>query len=362
MSKLQDALVTSSQMYREMIYSSLRSAEILPMETTVTEEKCTLLHYVKKYTANITNYDVFIIDLGALQDTDEEIMEAVELLRYIDDNIRIVILESTRPNSYKLLHECFLNGVYNLIKTDDFINTNERLKKALLEGMSYKDVLNFKEETRKTTTQKEDAKQDYSLKTVAFFGTQPRIGATHCVLTAAYTLMCCGYLVAVVNYTNKDDYLKLMYGYEESLNENNSFSVDNIDFYICADSSGNNSNFYNFILYDCGCAQIDAVEADEKVLVAGSKTWELPFLSSRLKEFEKSEEKVKILFNFTIPEMEEDLLKLMKQAQVEENIYFMDYTADFFSFSEQIKNLLEAAPKVQKKQKKGWFRKHKRRF
>ena len=354
MNRIHFAIVMSSPAYRDLIYASLQTAEIIMSEPVKDEEKY-LLDYVTKNAAEISNYDAFIIDLGALKDTDEQILEAVEAIRYLDDKIRIVILESTRQNSYKLLHDCFLNGVYNLIEADNFIRTKEKLEKALENGISYKDVLSFKEETRRIT-KPEERREVYSKRKIAFLGTQERIGTTHCVLTAAYTLKSQGYLVAVVDNTEKDDYLNLMYGYEETLDENNMFSVEDIDFYLLTDVI---NKTYNFILYDCGCIQPDAEVAEEIIMITGSKTWELPFLSGALSRLGEAVTKVKYLFNFTIPEMQDDLRKLMKDMQIEEKqVFFMEYTADFFSDCEVMKNLLAIEPK---EEKKNWFSKMKKK-
>lgn len=369
MNRIHFALVVSSTTYRELIYSALSRLDVMFQEAIQEEEK-KLCEYVKRNPAQISDYDALIIDLGALKDTDDEIMSAIESIRFFDDSTRIIILENDRKESYKLLHQCFLNGIYNLISADTFIKTRESLEKCILDGMSYKEALEFKEETRRETNSEEKSLRQrlplYQRKEVVFAGTQHRAGTTHCLLMAAYTLMKNGYLTAAADHTGSADYLHFMKSYEQELNAEHYFTLDEVDFYLSSVRAEEmpERQSYNFVLYDFGCygeikeAQKKVLEQEnvQKVLLTGSKPWELPVLSSVLRELGEQKGQWKYLFNFTYPGTENELRKMMRAAGIgEENLFFMEYQADFLSVSEVMKKMLGIVPQRQKK--KLWFSK-----
>lgn len=361
MNKIHFAQVISSADYRELICSTLNKHDVMFNEPVKDDEK-NLYDYVKKNAADISNYDAFIIDLGALKDSDDQIMSAIESIRFLDDRTRIIIFESSRKEGYRILHQCFLNGIYNLIPLDNFIKTKENLENCILQGMSYKEALPFKEEERKESGQAEK-KLFFQKKEYAFIGTQRRIGTTHCVLVAAYTLQQSGYLVAVIDRTSSNDYLNIMRSYEQDANDAGYFTIDEIDFYIKPISAEEitGKQPYNFILYDFGLyqqkntADKELFQNADKILLTGSKPWELPVLSTAVGELGENKDQVKYLFNFTSPGTESELKKMMKDIGIEEkSIFFMEYQADFFSVSETMRRLCNIQVPASRKP---WFRK-----
>lgn len=354
MDKVNYAIVLCSKTYQGLICSTLSKNDVMFTESVQTEDIC-LHEYVKQNAASLGNYDAFIIDFGSLMDTDEEIIDALEMLRFYDDKMRIIILEGTRMDSYRLLHQCFLNGIYNLIVAGSFIDVRSNLEKCILKGMTYKEALPFRseEETKKT----EKAQVRLQKRTVIFCGTQNRIGVTHCVIAAAYTLRSCGYIVAVMDCTGGRDYLSLMQCYDLQMNEEGYFSLDDIDFYVKKDQAFLSDNGYNFILYDKGIDCCSEIAADETIIVCGSKPWEIPFLSQAVSAMEELEKKSnKYLFNMADVKMVPDLRKMMKEVGVEEkNIFFME-SLDLFQPSKIMRDVLEIQ---EVKKKKVFFRRRK---
>ena len=361
MSRVNYVVVFSSPKYRELIYSSLSKNEMVFQEPVKEDEKF-LSEYVKNGTLEIGHYDSFVIDLGSLKDTDSQIIEAIEAIRYLDDKVRIIILEGTRQGCENLFNKFFLNGIYNLICAEDYIKTKQNLEKCLLEGMSYKDALEFKEVNFKKNKKQEIAgPQEFVSRRVAFSGSQRRIGTTHCVLVAAFTLRKNGYLVAVVDKTGSRDYLELMHSYEQQLSQGGSFTIDNIDFYVNTENALTEEelkkNAYNFVLYDLGTYSEEPenyetfLNVDERLLVIGSKPWELPWVAKVLSELQI--EGIKYLFNFPNHGLAKELRKLMKDAGIKQDVYFMEYLEDYFSVSGVMKDVFQVIPQ---KSKKGLFR------
>lgn len=366
MSKVNYVIVIGSKNYRELIYSTIKRNEILQIHPIEDEEK-QLLPYIVANASDISNYDAIIIDLGSLKDTDEEIMKAVETIRFLDDYIRIIIIAGSRENCEGLLHKCFLNGIYNLIMEDSYINIRSSLEKCLLDGMSYRDALDFKdeEELRKLKFKDRMKQTDSVRKKIAFAGTQARVGVSHCVMAAAYTLRSCGYLVAVVDGTGSPDYYNIMRSYQMQLNTEGYFTLEEIDFYIkpsfqdiCSDST------HNYILYDFGQqsrllalppSEAEAYqEADMKILVCGGKSWEIPMLSEVINAMKDKNPEPDYLFNLTDTKNRNGIVKMMKNADIQEKkVHFMEYQAEPFERSDSVMELLSLQKR--ENQQKGMF-------
>lgn len=99
-------LVIASANYKQPIFSVLRQEDIAYQDPLSENEN--FLEYIKKNNARISDYDAVIIDLGAVSDSDADIMTALETIRFVDDHIRLIILSGARPSGYAILHQCFL--------------------------------------------------------------------------------------------------------------------------------------------------------------------------------------------------------------------------------------------------------------
>lgn len=365
MKKITMAAVMCSKAYQELIYSVLEENNVISVNFAENETE-SLHDFVKRNTSDISTYDALIIDLGVLSDTDEKIKESIGMIRYYDDKIRIIIFEGSRPNSYPLMHNCFLNGIYNLIIADTYINIRSNLEKCICEGMTYKDALDFRNE--ENLLKVAHAPLENEKKVIAFTGTQHRIGVTHCVISIAYTLRNYGYLVAVIDCTGTTDYLTIMKSYEQKLKENMSFTIDDIDFYIKSSQTDavSPTAAYNFILYDFGlygrvCALSESEQriyknAQEKIIVCGTKSWEIPYLSATLECLQEDKEAVKYLFNFSEEALHNDVKKMMKKTGVnEKQVFFMEFVELF----QEVSMVAEMFGASRSKRKKGLFKRSK---
>lgn len=367
MNKINFAILICSVEYRNIIHSVLQKNEVIFHEALAgnTNDR-NFLQYVKTNTNIFSDYEAVIIDIGALADSAEEIIEAIESLRYYDDSIRIVVVNG-RDDSYKIMHECFLNGIYNLIYVEEFVALKEKLEKCILNGMSYKDALVFRDEEdigERKTTKKEPPKIIHQ--NIIYIGSQHRIGLTHSVILSAYTLRKAGYLVAVVDCTSTCDILKLKNMYDIYWrNEGCSFELENIDFYV--KPSGKNSSLpgdeYNFVLYDMGAyggvlpgEKEIITQADERIIVSGAKPWELSPLKQLLDELAPVDEGItyKYLFNFVAKDMQADIKKMMNNVGVaDKNVFFLENTPDFFAESDVVRKL--TGIEVESVKRKKWF-------
>lgn len=356
MKKINYALIVVSKNLQTLVSSMLTQNDILFSSPMIQEEKKFLYPYVTENINSLSTFDAVIIELASLADADSEIMDAIEAVRFLDDNMRIVIIGDFKINRFPLLNQCFLNGIYNIVCADSYIDIKKQLAACLQsEGMSYKDALVYRNEEsfkkRMIENKGNVTKVAGEKRNIVFTGIRQRMGVTHCTLSGAYTLRKCGYIVAVVDFTGTADYTRLVQSRDLQPADKGCYTIDEIDIYIQPDLNACTFEGYNFVLYDFGSGdgalqQVEEIEA-EKILVCGSKSWELPDLAKIVKDIclKGSQEKYSYLFSFTITEMKQNLEKLLKAAGIDKGIHIMEYLPDPFMESETLRSLFGVTKK-----------------
>lgn len=344
MSEVAFAMVIMSAGLQQLAVAVLRANNVVCINPFAQNEDKYLLPYVKQNINDFSSLDAIIVDLGALKDSDEQILEAIEAIRFFDDSIRVIILAGSRTDCFKIMHQCFLNGIYNLIHSGNYVGVRAQLEQAILTGMSYRDALIFREEEEFKRSNKATFVETVSgTKIIRLYGARGRIGVTHCTLTAAYTLCKNGYIVAVVDWSGSQDYFCLAQSYGLEPDEQGYFATEGIDIYAMPVTEEYlEKKAYNFILFDMGDNYAGGEgKADEKILVCGSKPWEMGDLSICIRQNREDILNTKYLFNMTDIAALPDLRKMMRSAGIDEKqIYIMDYLPEIFSISGKIRELL----------------------
>lgn len=360
--KISCAVVIASPALQKLIVSTLRDCDIICF-SPLPDDKKYLLPYVRENVSEIGSYDAVILDLGALSDSDEQIMEAIEAIRYFDDAIRLIVLAGGRSSSFSLLKNCFLNGIYNLILPGKYTEIQQQLKRALLEGLTYKDALAVRNESdmKKNENCLEESGEE---KEIWVVGSCHRIGTTHIALHTAYNLMQMGYIVALFDYSGKADYEQLADSYGFELDGEGRFSIDGIDIYAKSDQATlpYEQKAYNYVIYDMGTydrinsemqSRMDK-EGSERWILCGCKPWETDALAGSVGMFREMD--VKYVFNFTPPIFQKDISKKLTEIGIrEKQIVFVEHIPAFFSESGEINKLLTVQRKG-KDRKKHLFR------
>lgn len=310
-------LVIASANYKQPIFSVLRQEDIAYQDPLSENEN--FLEYIKKNNARISDYDAVIIDLGAVSDSDADIMTALETIRFVDDHIRLIILSGARPSGYAILHQCFLNGIYNLIEsTSDYIDLKNDIRKCITDdGMSYKDASVYRSEQKKQIKEVESVRRQK----IKIRATQHRAGATHCAIMTAYTLRKSGYLVALADLSESRDYQSIMRSYDRD-DSQGFFTLFDIDIYLSMDTLVEQD--YQFIVYDCG-VHVNDIDA---------------YL---------------FLFNYTDPELEEDVKNMMKDVGVNDDKVFFLEMQSYLKESNVMRKIINVSDSEKKPKKKTWI-------
>lgn len=359
----------TSQTYQQVIYKSIQESEEICVGNKC-ENELYLLPYLKSNLAQF-NIDSLIVDLNAVQDTDTEIIEAFEMLRIMGYETRIILLASNRSEGDELLVKCFQMGIYDIIDSDDFLVISEELVKSIKFPNQYKDAVRFKEaKTQEKIIVKKEIKRTVNKIMVGMAGSQTRIGVTHNLVVLGNALRKKGFMVAAVEINGKKDFTSIREDFDLKMLDDSYFSIGGIDFYPDASLEKLGSilaKSYNFILVDfgvfLGCDTVTFNKSDVKIIVSGSKPWEINSLNTVFSS--ASEDALKnyfICFNLTEhqPQTRENIRENM--GELSRNVYFLEYSENPFVASNfDVEGMLHdyMPVKIEPERKKTFFRKEK---
>ena len=208
---------TENQKKIENAIYEIQMEHTLSIGEPIKSNNINLLQEVKSTLCKNKDITTLIIDLSVITNDDDEIVKAIQTLRFYNNECRFIIVATERNIGDTLLSELVNLGVYNIvIDEDDMISkiTHYTLNEATYKEASVFQVKEIEEaptKKRKIKTKGEKlSKQANTSKSkvilkplkqkivISLIGTQKRIGVTHTSITLAYSLMKKGYKVAVV--------------------------------------------------------------------------------------------------------------------------------------------------------------------
>lgn len=305
----------ASETYHEVIRSTIERCGLLILGQEVTNDFF-FLKYIKQRIAVMAEVDQLVVDLSALKDMDEEIIQAIENYRMMYDRTRIIILATNRRAGDDLLSSLFQLGLYNLVLTEDYLVLKQELELCLTSGKSFRDAIAFKDTTgMEKVVVKQEVRQVVNKVMIGVAGSQSRIGVTHTSIALASALRSRGYMVAVAEYNRSTDFKRIKESFDEKLLDGEYFSIGGVDYYPARTEASLATvlgKSYNFVIVDFGgyldCDQVTYNKADVRLLVAGSKAWEMEQLQKIFAicpvEMLK---KMFFLFNLTYEEHHKDI-------------------------------------------------------
>lgn len=327
------AYITGSTYY-QVIKNTVEGTGELIMQTEVSEE-IDFYKYVKCNISKLDGMDKLIIDLSVCQNTDEEIIKALEMLRSLYDNLRIIVFAPYLETGSILLMQCFTLGILNIINTDDFNAVRKELEECILYGKKFKDAIKYRVKAEKLDIRRE-AKKTVNSHMVGITGSEHRIGTTHAAILLANFLRRKGFMTALLEMNGSGAFGQIQDGFEEKEHDEGYFRLNGIDFYKNADIkklAQTMEKSYNFILLDFGeyenCDLVTLHKCSEKIIISGSKPWEIESVN---KIFAMEEQEVIkdyiFYFNFSLEREQEDIRKGMSIIR---NVHFLDLNNDLFS-------------------------------
>lgn len=354
----------ASTIYHQTILSTVEESGQLIIGQQ-TDNHIEFLKYIKNNIISLSDIEFLIVDLSALDDLDDDILQAFKMYRTMYDETRCIVVAPYRKAGDLLLSQLFALGIWNIIATNDYLEMKKGLELCLSQkGMSFKDALAFKD-VKKTEEIDLNEVKAVSRVMIGFTGTQNRIGTTHSAVMLAGCLRKKGYMVATVEFNQSCTFQKIREDFGEKYHDHFYFTLNGIDYY----PDINRESFqkvleksYNFIIMDFGNFQECNLEEFHKchvrLICAGSKAWELEYAASILQQYDDEILKhLHFYFNFTDKNYEKPIKKQMKNSKGESlNVHFLEYRSDPFNTEEfpAVEQLLGEYLRVFPK-KRGWF-------
>lgn len=304
-----------------------------------------------------------IIDLSSLNDNENEMVNSINTLNNLYTEMRVIIIADSERVPKELLIRLFDKGIYNIITTF----SNEELERCISVGKTCDEVKEFlverpdlsSEDKRKEfenlkkyqkeelydSEEKEEKKIEVILPnkdfrkykpyiSVAVCGSESHVGTTHNALLITKFLHDIGFKVCYLeaNEVQKIFYLKSFYTQNSNFNERkNLLQCFGIDIYSGFNISDVMSQNYDFYVFDLGALTetklVSFLTKDVRIVVSGSKPWELAFLNESINLI-GTKNTVNFLLNLSIKSEEMKIRSFMENLRA--STFFTEYVESPF--------------------------------
>ncbi|GKX31364.1 hypothetical protein SH1V18_38440 [Vallitalea longa] len=276
---------------------------------------------------NLSLCTQIVIDLRAVTDKEEELINALIAFKTIYD-ARVIILAECLKCGNELLKRLIDVGVYNIIISEDIENIHKEIEKCIMgEGMTYQDCLKLItkpidiQDKVISNLKRENVK-------IAVAGVMHRIGTTTTAINLANYLASIGAKVCYVE-NNKSGHLKMLSKfYKELINKNNYLEYKGVKYY---ENNQNIESDNDFIIYDMGEITYKNTVAFSNdtvnILCAGIKPYELKMLYKISKLILDID--VQIVLSFVSNRDKNKTEKLL--SELNNRYYYVKNSTDLFS-------------------------------
>jgi hypothetical protein len=273
---------------------------------------------------SFNHYSYVAIDLKALKDNKDEIIEAIIAFKSMFSSRVIFYIEDIKENE-SLIERLIEQGVYNILSADEVEDLKEEIQRSIsTSGMRKRDIL--------LKLNKVNGKQYYMPKYV-FAKKDIKIavtGAAHKVGTTTIAMNLCNYLASIgasvcyVEANNHNHIQKLPCSYAGMVVKDD-FIIYNGVKYLSLNAS--NDEEYDFVIYDMGVIERKTINAinnkcDVSILCATAKPYEIEEYDKAMQLLD--DDKVNTIFSFV---QENEKVRLKEQYR---NVFFAEYAPDLF--------------------------------
>lgn len=348
----------SGSTFNQAILGGIKKADELIFEENV-ENNQDFYKYIKQNIINLSEIDSLVLDISACINTDEEILNALEMLRTMYDSMKIIVVAPYYELGNPFLTKCVQMGICNIINTDDFRQIELDVEKCILQGMTYREAAKFKEVRPEKLLVKHKVKRAVNKRLIGVAGTETNIGTTHTAIILANYLRKQGFMVALAERAKTEAFASICDAYGENIFEEGYFTLSGVDFWPAVDDEKMQmllTHSYNVIVIDFGLYEQtnkDAFErCEDRLVISGSKPWEMEAVNHVFSEASKEVlKKYTFIFNFTPESDYEDIVEGMNGLHT----VFLNYTENPFKeneFPSGKEIFAEILPEEEEKEKK----------
>ncbi len=284
---------------------------------------------------NLSNFKYLILDITNLKEKEEMIVKSVVAIKSMH-NIRIIIYGAGYKEGDSILAKLFNEGIYNFIIGDTYQKQDVEFEKCLVgDGNSYKDSIRFRvEETNKKGKDKIIVKKEYKklkqLLTVGIAGTESHIGVSTQALVLCRFFNERGLNACYISSSSKDiiGNMKLL---TEEKKDKEVFEYQGVDMYSNSNNIDAIKYGYDVYIYDYGILNDNNLDMfiknDKRIIIGGTKLWELKNLFLTINKLESLEDVYYILNN--CPANEKNTM-LSNMGKYKKKTYFSDVISNPF--------------------------------
>lgn len=273
---------------------------------------------------SLNHYSYVAIDLKALKDNKDEIIEAIVAFKSMFSSRVIFYIEDIKENE-SLIERLIEQGVYNILSAEEVEELNQEIQKSVSNsGMSKIDI--------QLKLNKVNGKQCYIPK-YAFERKDIKIavtGAAHKVGTTTIAMNMCNYIASIgasvcyVEANNHNHIEKLPCSYAGMVVKEDSIIYNGVK-YLSLNAS--NDEEYDFVIYDMGVIERKTINAinnkcDLAILCATAKPYEIETYNKAIDLLDN--DRVNTIFSFV---QDNEKAKLKEQYR---NVFFAEYSPDLF--------------------------------
>lgn len=275
---------------------------------------------------NATHYSHIIIDIDMFHQPPTEIVTALYLLRSTN-NTKLIVIARGYEIGDELLSELVSHGIYNLVTSYDRDYALKQMSDCFagIELDTVRHYINAESMSNKKTLfrHKRITKANIS---IGICGTQSRIGTTTQAIRLATAINAMGDRTVCYCEQNDSGHVELIKNVYPNAEYRGGY-IEYCDLHLYYKSKPS-PTAYNHIIYDYGTdvSQLDG--CDLKIIVCGSKAWELTQLAAILESVNHSKH-TEYIFSFTGSGEHSDLLDFMGERW--SNTHFALYSPDMFA-------------------------------
>ncbi|MBF8982597.1 hypothetical protein IZY60_03500 [Lutibacter sp. B2] len=282
---------------------------------------------------SLNHYSYFAIDLKALKDTEDEIIEAIIAFKSMFSSRVILYIEDIKNNE-RLIEQLIEHGIYNIISADTVDDLKEEIQRTISDiGISKRDI---KLKLNKTYGTENCYIPEYYFENkdikIAVTGVSHKVGTTTIAMNLCNYLAGIGASVCYIEANNNGHIQKLPSVYLGMTVKSDCIIYNGVK-YLSLNSHSDEE--YHFVIYDMGVIERKTIKAiknnfDVSITCATAKPYEIGAYDKAIDLLD--DVRVHTIFSFV-----QDNAKTKLQEQYG-NVLFSEYTPDLFD-SEKNKDI-----------------------
>lgn len=235
---------------------------------------------------DLSNLDIcqyIVIDLSAVQNTDDDIIKSIVAIQSMYTT-RIIIFARGYRRGHPLLARIFAEGIYNICTAEHMADLMAELAACIDgPGRSYKDAVVYRADPQATPGGERVIIEQHTMRqsiAIALCGSMHRVGTTVHALQIARELINDGYTACYIQ--AHDGLIASILDIYEVEDKGACYRCAGVDIYLRCDLSVILPRTYDYLIYDYGVfGDLDLqryMSHDAQIVCGGGKPWELTTL------------------------------------------------------------------------------------